>query len=106
MLRTNFSRTNLVVEGSEGDLGALVLGNHNLDLYCRTREGNGVGAAADWRHSRTVPLPKRQTFDYSTAGAADGSCSYRLAHSSTPLLQTQDATKNSVLLTEAQDIGV
>ena len=72
----------MVVEGSEGDLGALVLGNHNLDLYCRTREGNGVGAAADWRHSRTVPLPNDR-LDYSIAGAADGTCSYRLTHSST-----------------------
>ena len=64
-------RTNLIVEASEGDLGALVLGNHSLDLYCRTREGNGVSAAADWHHSRTVPLPN-DSLDNSIVGAADG----------------------------------
>jgi len=33
------------VEATGGDLGALLLGDHSLDLYCK----NGVGAAADWR---------------------------------------------------------
>jgi hypothetical protein len=64
-------RTNFIVEASEGDLGALVLGNHSLDLYCRSRQGNDVGAAADWGHSRTVPLPN-DNLGYNMVGAADG----------------------------------
>jgi len=96
-------RTNFIVEASEGDLGALVLGNHSLDLYCRSRQGNDVGAAADWRHSRTVPLPN-DNLGYNMVGAAEG---WVLAPTglSTALLRAADAT-TSLLLTEAQETSV
>jgi len=59
------------VEASEGNLGALVVGSHNIDLYSRTMEGNGFGAAADWHHNRIVPLPD-DSLHYMIGGADDG----------------------------------
>ncbi|CAN6334953.1 unnamed protein product [Urochloa humidicola] len=62
----------VVVEHGEGNLGWLHLRYSGiLNLYSKTWQDNGVGAAAGWNLTRTIPLPD-DSLKYKIVGAADG----------------------------------
>jgi len=76
-------RTNFIMEPSGGDLGALVLGDHSLDLYCRS--GKAMVLVPQRQIGATAGQSPCPTTILTTASSVQqmGTCSYRLIHSST-----------------------